>query len=820
MSPRKPVSATANRIYKSSTPKIQSKLTTPRTTIKKHLTYGKKSSVKNKTLTQMWEWGKFKDGWSDNKYIVQSQDEDELPGMEKANDASSFHPAFSSEGIVQERENTSDIDLSFSDVESLTSPGLKSKERMGHKNLVGFEPSTRTLTQTSGSSTSGNELGQTAENENDPEDHILIHDEPHPLASSYRSSNAGKPREVSPCPRKDSLTPRKGSLGRIQTPQTPFRNPSLEVPSSQSPATPMSLPIRRSGKSRMNSPGMFPNSPHSVSFKRKLRFSPRKSLSPVVRDTFEASSLSPDVQKLPRLKKMDTTARSMNYNRLDGIPWTSSRQSGNLVESMPASLQQDIRVIHSPLLTEGSPSCLSSQKSVTKSKVEILDSEAETDEEYQIAEVEELREEKTPHENISPNTFEMENSFACRHENYSIPSDYEQIGSAKEQPSVVAHETIDNFNETLGLQTLIELDKLMASDRSLRAVNKGKQKLKWEVPRAASDFKPSLKPSEQRIFPSEETQNYTTQRLSTQYLGQMAPRTGESDIFMSIDPQRLAEILNRSRNHETRRYKLPPPVCRAWLYERSPISAIKYMAEISSARRPGQIIDETGIGNKAFNLKQSTSSWTAYEILQLYELANPLTLKELKEKEWLKSAPKPLKWTKVPPAVADELIANIKSPLFNSDLDTNSAMNPLSPPSDIQEANFPEPDLISQLTTSTFSAQNSLAPWRNSDTMDPQQMLSNESTPRRKVRASSQATTVDLSQEETPRNQHIADTAWETPVHIDLPPHRSSSTVSTPFSMASSMVLTRSQLLPESLLNGFTSIPPSLLPSSEHDLDI
>ncbi|KAB8294298.1 hypothetical protein EYC80_009719 [Monilinia laxa] len=85
------------------------------------------------------------------------------------------------------------------------------------------------------------------------------------------------------------------------------------------------------------------------------------------------------------------------------------------------------------------------------------------------------------------------------------------------------------------------------------------------------------------------------------------------------------------------------------------------MAVIGPSKAPGDITTLDGLGNSEFNAGEKRSKF-AYEILELYALANPMTFEELKSRQWFKAAPQ--KYARVPPAVLGELIANLLPPLF------------------------------------------------------------------------------------------------------------------------------------------------------------
>ncbi|KAN0106751.1 hypothetical protein V8E51_009627 [Hyaloscypha variabilis] len=115
--------------------------------------------------------------------------------------------------------------------------------------------------------------------------------------------------------------------------------------------------------------------------------------------------------------------------------------------------------------------------------------------------------------------------------------------------------------------------------------------------------------------------------------------TIKSDIIISIRQPHLDHIVSLRKNHEFRGYLLPKQVTRFWIYEPSPVSAIKYIAEVSNGKRPGEVVDGGFIRNADFNEGKITDGNFAYEILKLEALDVPITLSQLKAKGWLLGAP-------------------------------------------------------------------------------------------------------------------------------------------------------------------------------------
>ncbi|KAI0887948.1 uncharacterized protein GGS22DRAFT_197865 [Annulohypoxylon maeteangense] len=160
------------------------------------------------------------------------------------------------------------------------------------------------------------------------------------------------------------------------------------------------------------------------------------------------------------------------------------------------------------------------------------------------------------------------------------------------------------------------------------------------------------------------TQGLQSQRLTLETIRSLGPQTRTSDIMVSLHPEPLARILDRTKDHEFRSWNIPHTVCRVWLYSTKPLSELKYMCILTPPKTPGEIEDEKGIGNAEFNQGNQSAKF-AYEILQVYELNNPVSLDEMKNKGWIAAAPQKFIW--VPTAVVGELTANLKCALFGEE---------------------------------------------------------------------------------------------------------------------------------------------------------
>ncbi|KAI1304032.1 hypothetical protein F5Y03DRAFT_181108 [Xylaria venustula] len=166
-----------------------------------------------------------------------------------------------------------------------------------------------------------------------------------------------------------------------------------------------------------------------------------------------------------------------------------------------------------------------------------------------------------------------------------------------------------------------------------------------------------LSPSQDFLY----TQGLESQRLPLDSIRALGPQTPHSDIMVSLHPEHIARIVDRTKNHEFRVWKIPQQVSRIWIYVTRPESQLRYMCLFSEPKAPGELEDEEGVGNVDFNQGKMAAKF-AYEILQVYELNNPVSLDEMKRKGWVAGAPQ--KYTYIPPAVVGELTSNLRCALF------------------------------------------------------------------------------------------------------------------------------------------------------------
>jgi hypothetical protein len=241
MPPRKRISAPANRVYKSSTPLQQTKLPATRKHIK---SYGKKSSVrvtKQETLTQI--------DFVKMQFPHQDDEEDE-----------------------NYEEETK-------------------KRKKRRRKTMGDEPSTtpqfhtQTITQLDWSFSAPPE----------EEDHSIF-DVPS-SSKSGKVSNNTKKRQARGVPA-IKPPPEKSLVRDMPPPQTPHRTTAREIPSSQSPATPLSLHSRDSTARRLPLKEMSVNTPITFNTNSKPQDSPLKPQDLEIEETSDSGTHSSQLSRI------------------------------------------------------------------------------------------------------------------------------------------------------------------------------------------------------------------------------------------------------------------------------------------------------------------------------------------------------------------------------------------------------------------------------------------------------------------------------------------------------------------------------------------
>src|ERR1700675_1572445 len=107
------------------------------------------------------------------------------------------------------------------------------------------------------------------------------------------------------------------------------------------------------------------------------------------------------------------------------------------------------------------------------------------------------------------------------------------------------------------------------------------------------------------------------------------PSSKTTDIVVYIKPEFIALIIDRSKNHEYRKYRLEESIEHMWLLETGPNGKISIVITIGPAKTPGQVNDPSGLGNDDFDAGRKISKY-GYPILGARQLKTPITRYEAK----------------------------------------------------------------------------------------------------------------------------------------------------------------------------------------------
>lgn len=124
-------------------------------------------------------------------------------------------------------------------------------------------------------------------------------------------------------------------------------------------------------------------------------------------------------------------------------------------------------------------------------------------------------------------------------------------------------------------------------------------------------------------------------------------RPSTNDVILPMQDPYMTQIIEGTKTHEFRKYRLKPSVKRIWFYRTAPHSSITHVCETQPARtrNPGDPpIEDDGLGNAEFNSRhEDWDGWDfAYRIVAVWELWRPITLGEMKEVHGLRLAPRGL----------------------------------------------------------------------------------------------------------------------------------------------------------------------------------
>ncbi|KAF2966412.1 hypothetical protein GQX73_g7162 [Xylaria multiplex] len=349
------------------------------------------------------------------------------------------------------------------------------------------------------------------------------------------------------------------------------------------------------------------------------------------------------------------------------------------------------------------------------------------------------------------------------------------------------------------------------------------------------DTADDISPSQDYLY----TQGAESQRLPLDSIRALGPQTPHSDIMVSLHPEHIGRIVDRSKDHEFRVWKIPQQVSRVWIYITRPESELRYMCLFGDPKTPGEIQNTKGIGNAEFDQGRMAAKF-AYEILQVYELNNPVSLDEMKRKGWVAGAPQ--KYTYIPPAVVGELTSNLRCALFEEPSRSENIQDKrISESQELKAQLQSDADYSTQHYSETIEEVIPASQSPRKDNVNPEALADRQdfvrpaltrvrsrssnhgspSLPGRKQRHSvraSQATTVS----QVSSSPVISPTkSRPRPITLSSQSGGSSPTLfrRTQSSLRSSQFPTPSQMLPDSLLNADIREPPTIVWDSADDED-
>jgi hypothetical protein len=341
--------------------------------------------------------------------------------------------------------------------------------------------------------------------------------------------------------------PQESPIQDTPLPQTPYRNLAREIPSSQSPSTPVSLNSRDSMTRSSPLKNLSINTSTLFNTYNKSQGSPFKRRKLEIEERSEIGTHASQLNHIPSSpSKRSSPPKSVRF----ALPRVVEFSSG----IYPLKNKEEDETAALFIKLESTPYPASQASAGTSSRVEILDSDAESEEyEEYCAE-------------LPASTSQVGEEEIAEQ---AVEKDMELQEATIQEDEGQQAETESCYGE-IGAKTQMEAERILDSSR-LSGITTATQ--------ARGD-------STLGTFQNK-TQMMESQRLATQHMDMMAPRTANSDIFISIHPQHVTNIVNRAKNHEMRTWSIPPTVCRVWIYETKPVSALKYMAEIGPAR-PGK----------------------------------------------------------------------------------------------------------------------------------------------------------------------------------------------------------------------------------------
>lgn len=389
------------------------------------------------------------------------------------------------------------------------------------------------------------------------------------------------------------------------------------------------------------------------------------------------------------------------------------------------------------------------------------------------------------------------------------------------------------------------------------------QKMRNKTPPPVEDFAddiveqtpsrtPRVQPKDVQVTEYEEeftqgyTQGYTqgmeSQRVPLETIKATGSITDKSDIIISIYWEHVENMAKRTKTHEFRDWQIPESVHRVWIYVPRPKSELRYMCTFGPAKQAGEIHGD-GIGNSEFN-KGTKRSKFGFEVLNMYELNNPVSLQVMRQNGWPTA---PQKFSYVPPAVVGQLTSNLRCELWGEEAEQDiiySSQN-VTESQEIDHQIRSDIDHATQLESSDQaeiapSSQSPPRATRNRGSQRESTIFARPALPKtvpassrsqpasqsqrsRKDMRPSQATTISQMSSSSPHGSPGRSMALPSMVNAQrsapVQLQENSSPAAHEHSLRSSQFPTKSQMLPDSLVNGEIQEPPPIIWDSEDESD-
>lgn len=283
-----------------------------------------------------------------------------------------------------------------------------------------------------------------------------------------------------------------------------------------------------------------------------------------------------------------------------------------------------------------------------------------------------------------------------------------------------------------------------------------------------------------------------SQRVAVSILHTFAPTSPRSDILLPLADDNFTSLLDGYTLSISLPFKIPDSVSRAWLFNSK---TTRYVADIST--RPAD--------------PNETGTWI-YGVNQVYELNNPTSESDMRAEEWIHGQIG--RYVYFPPAVVSQLLYNLRHPVFDTeDPQSSNAATPRPTSPAVAETTAGQREEEAEVIQSTpddITPPHVVMP-------PPANLLPNSS----QASTASQLSTLDVLTCPEPEQSIPAQETGHSSDSVRFLDDASS--VAIPFSMtgssmpidASYQLLTKSQMLPDSLLRDDHTMPDEIWDSDD-----